>query len=93
MYKIFFPLFGLKNLLSLCFASIERAGFTNNLEFLWSRALSYISILAGKEQPNIKPAMNVFIIKLLLTYEALSDPSSYRIDHAHIIQICTTPFR
>ncbi|CAI9766931.1 unnamed protein product [Fraxinus pennsylvanica] len=58
-----------------------------------NRALSYISLLAGKEQTNIEPAMNVFIIRVLLTYEALSDPSSYRSDHSHIIQICTTPFR
>ncbi|CAI9110693.1 OLC1v1010761C1 [Oldenlandia corymbosa var. corymbosa] len=58
-----------------------------------SRALSYISLLATKEQANIKVAMDVLIIKTLIAYQSLSDPSAYKSDHPRIIQICTNPFR
>lgn len=53
-----------------------------------SRALSYISVLTTKEQ-----ARDVFIIKTLVAYQSISDPTVYRSDHPRIIQICTTPFR
>ncbi|KAM7524202.1 hypothetical protein LguiA_014104 [Lonicera macranthoides] len=57
-----------------------------------SRALSYISFLMAKEQPTIKPAVDIFIIRTLIAYQSLSDPMSYKSDHHKIIQICTTPF-
>ncbi|EOY04218.1 HEAT repeat-containing protein, putative isoform 1 [Theobroma cacao] len=58
-----------------------------------NRALSYISLLAAKEQPNIKPAMDVFIIRTLMAYQSLPDPMAYRSDHSRIIQLCTVPYR
>ncbi|KAL8476600.1 hypothetical protein ACS0TY_029047 [Phlomoides rotata] len=58
-----------------------------------NRALSYISQLAGKEQAGVSSSMDLFIVRVLLAYQALSDPSLYKSDHALIIQICTTPFR
>ncbi|KAK2986819.1 hypothetical protein RJ640_011044 [Escallonia rubra] len=57
------------------------------------RALSFISLLMTKEQSNIKPAMDIFIIRTLTAYQSLCDPMAYKIDHPQIIQICTTPFR
>ncbi|KAL6961018.1 hypothetical protein U1Q18_038781 [Sarracenia purpurea var. burkii] len=58
-----------------------------------SRALSYVSLVAAKEQRNIKPAMDMFIIRTLIAYLSLSDPMAYKGDHPQIIQICTTTFR
>ncbi|KAL3630335.1 hypothetical protein CASFOL_023319 [Castilleja foliolosa] len=58
-----------------------------------NRALSNALQLAGKEQAGVKSSIDLFIIRVLIAYEALSDPSLYKSDHAHIIQICTTPFR
>ncbi|XP_057950084.1 protein SWEETIE isoform X2 [Malania oleifera] len=58
-----------------------------------SRALSYISFVALKELPNVKPAMDVFIIRTLVAYQSLSDPMAYKTDHPQIIKLCTTPFR
>ncbi|CAK9150708.1 unnamed protein product [Ilex paraguariensis] len=58
-----------------------------------SRALSYISLIATKDEPNVKPAMDIFVIRALVAYQSLSDPFAYKSDHAQIIQICTTPFR
>ncbi|GFQ05129.1 heat repeat-containing protein 5b, partial [Phtheirospermum japonicum] len=70
---------------------------------VWSAAVdaltSYVKCfvssdpLAGKEQAGVKSSIDLFIIRVLIAYEALSDPSLYKSDHAHIIQICTTPFR
>lgn len=61
--------------------------------FVSIRALSYISQVVENERSGTKPLMDLFIIRVLLTYQALSDPSLYKSDHGHIIQICTTPFR
>ncbi|XP_022772079.1 protein SWEETIE isoform X3 [Durio zibethinus] len=58
-----------------------------------NRALSYISLLAAKEQPNIKPAMDIFIIRTLMAYQSLPDPMAYKSDHSRIIQLCTIPYR
>ncbi|XWS30691.1 hypothetical protein CRYUN_Cryun23aG0008700 [Craigia yunnanensis] len=58
-----------------------------------NRALSYISLLAAKEQPNIKPAMDIFIIRTLMAYQSLPDPMAYKSDHSQIIQLCTIPYR
>ncbi|KZV35643.1 HEAT repeat-containing protein 5B [Dorcoceras hygrometricum] len=57
------------------------------------RALSYISQVVDNERSGTKPLVDLFIFRVLLTYEALSDPSLYKSDHVHIIQICTSPFR
>ncbi|KAK3035229.1 hypothetical protein RJ639_033863 [Escallonia herrerae] len=57
------------------------------------RALSFISLLMTKEQSNIKPAVDIFIIRTLTAYQSLCDPMAFKIDHPQIIQICTTPFR
>ncbi|XP_047954484.1 protein SWEETIE [Salvia hispanica] len=56
-------------------------------------ALSIVSQLAGKERGGVSSSMDVFIVRVLSAYQALSDPSLYESDHASIIQICTTPFR
>ncbi|KDO58977.1 hypothetical protein CISIN_1g0013684mg, partial [Citrus sinensis] len=58
-----------------------------------SRALSYISTIAAKELPNIKPAMDIFIIRTLIAYQSLPDPVSYKSDHPQLIKLCTTPYR
>ncbi|EPS72441.1 hypothetical protein M569_02317, partial [Genlisea aurea] len=58
-----------------------------------SRALSYVVHLSGKEQAGAKFSSNVFVVRVLLAYQALSDPYLYASDHARLIQICTTPFR
>ncbi|XAR51547.1 hypothetical protein NMG60_11006202 [Bertholletia excelsa] len=58
-----------------------------------SRALSYVSQLTAKEQQNLKPALDMFIIRTLTAYLSLSDPIAYKGDHSQIIQICTTPYR
>lgn len=57
------------------------------------RALSYVSALTTKEQLNAKAATDIFITRILLAYQAISDPTAYKSDHPRIIQICTTPFR
>ncbi|KAK7827054.1 protein sweetie [Quercus suber] len=56
-------------------------------------ALSYISVATAKEMPNLKPAVDVLIIKTLIAYQSLPDPLTYKTDHPRIIQLCTTPFR
>ncbi|OMO80110.1 Armadillo-like helical, partial [Corchorus capsularis] len=58
-----------------------------------NRALSYISMLAAKEQPTIKPTMDIFIIRTLMAFQSLPDPMAYKSDHSQIIQLCTVPFR
>lgn len=58
-----------------------------------NRALSYISTIAAKELPNIKPAMDIFIIRTLIAYQSLPDPMSYKSDHPHLIKLCTMPYR
>ncbi|XP_051126760.1 protein SWEETIE isoform X2 [Andrographis paniculata] len=79
-----------------CFVSSDsenRGILLHPVLYYLSGALSYVSQLAGKEQPGIKSSMNLFIIRLLLAYQTVSEPSLYKSDHAQIIQICTTPFR
>ncbi|XP_052195097.1 protein SWEETIE isoform X2 [Diospyros lotus] len=58
-----------------------------------SRALSYMSLVDGKEQRNMRAATDIFIIRTLIAYLSLSDPMAYKGDHPQILQICTTPFR
>ncbi|KAK4346804.1 hypothetical protein RND71_033143 [Anisodus tanguticus] len=58
-----------------------------------SRALSYILLLAAKDQMSVKQASDIFIIKTLIAYQSISDPTAYRRDHARLIQICATPYR
>ncbi|CDP02785.1 unnamed protein product [Coffea canephora] len=58
-----------------------------------SRALSYVSLLAAKELANVKAETDILIIRILIAYQSLADPTAYKNDHPHIIQICTTPFR
>ncbi|KAL4652128.1 hypothetical protein ACB092_01G210800 [Castanea dentata] len=58
-----------------------------------SSALSYISVATAKEMPNLKPAVDILIIKTLIAYQSLPDPLTYKTDHPRIIQLCTTPFR
>ncbi|KAL7101750.1 hypothetical protein ACP275_08G074200 [Erythranthe tilingii] len=79
-----------------CFVSsdsVNRGILLQPVLFYLNRALSYISQLAGKEQAGVKSSKDLFVIRVLLAYEALSDPSLYKSDHALIIQICSTPFR
>ncbi|XP_020536843.1 protein SWEETIE isoform X2 [Jatropha curcas] len=58
-----------------------------------SSALSYILHLQSKELPNIKPAIDIFIIRTLMAYQSLPDPMAYKSDHPRIIQLCTVPYR
>ncbi|GFZ18959.1 HEAT repeat-containing protein [Actinidia rufa] len=58
-----------------------------------SRALANISLVASKEQRNLKPAMDTLIVRTLIAYLSLSDPMAYKGDHPQILQICTTTFR
>lgn len=58
-----------------------------------SRALSYVSLLAAKELANVKAETDILIIRTLIAYQSLADPTAYKSDHPRIIQICTTPFR
>ncbi|XP_057757016.1 protein SWEETIE isoform X1 [Arachis stenosperma] len=58
-----------------------------------SSALSYISALRAKGLAHVKPAVDIFIIKTLIAYQALPDPVSFKNDHPQIIQQCTFPFR
>ncbi|XP_059452821.1 protein SWEETIE isoform X2 [Corylus avellana] len=58
-----------------------------------SSALSYISVARAKEIPNLKPAVDIFIIKTLIAYQSLPDPLTYKNDHPRVIQLCTTPYR
>ncbi|KAK2663047.1 hypothetical protein Ddye_001621 [Dipteronia dyeriana] len=58
-----------------------------------SRALSYISLVAAKEIPNIKPAINIFFIRTLTAYQSLPDPMAYKSDHPQLVQLCTIPYR
>lgn len=58
-----------------------------------SGALSYISFVAAKQVQNLKPSLDLFIIRTLIAYQSLSDPLAYQTDHPQIIKICTTPFR
>ncbi|KAL0378079.1 UNVERIFIED_CONTAM: protein SWEETIE [Sesamum radiatum] len=79
-----------------CFVSpdsINRGILLQPVLFYLNRALSYVSHPAGKEQGGVKSSMDLFITRVLLAYEALSDPALYKSDHGRIIQICTTPFR
>ncbi|KAK4416508.1 protein SWEETIE [Sesamum alatum] len=79
-----------------CFVSpdpVNRGILLQPVLFYLNRALSYVSHPAGKEQGGVKSSMDLFIMRVLLAYEALSDPALYKSDHGQIIQICTTPFR
>ncbi|MCD7456258.1 hypothetical protein HAX54_031039 [Datura stramonium] len=58
-----------------------------------SRALSYILLLAAKDQMTFKQASHIFIIKTLIAYQSISDPTVYRREHTRLIQICATPYR
>ncbi|KAM3363202.1 protein SWEETIE isoform X1 [Capsicum galapagoense] len=58
-----------------------------------SRALSYILLLAAKDQTIFKQSSDIFIIKTLIAYQSISDPTVYRRDHARLIHICATPYR
>lgn len=42
---------------------------------------------------SVKQAAEIFIIKTLIAYQSISDPTAYRRDHARLIQICATPYR
>ncbi|KAM2466399.1 hypothetical protein PS1_008328 [Malus domestica] len=57
-----------------------------------SRALSYISLIAAKQLPNVKPAVDIFIVRTLIAYQSLPDPRAYKNDHRMVLQICTSPF-
>ncbi|CAN6577655.1 unnamed protein product [Malus baccata var. baccata] len=57
-----------------------------------SRALSYISLIAVKQLPNVKPALDICIVRTLIAYQSLPDPTAYKNDHRMVLQICTSPF-
>ncbi|WCJ25388.1 HEAT repeat-containing protein [Euphorbia peplus] len=55
--------------------------------------LSYVLRLQSKELPNIQESIDIFIIKMLMAYQSLPDPMTYRSEHPRIIQLCTFPYR
>ncbi|XP_048328605.2 protein SWEETIE isoform X2 [Ziziphus jujuba] len=71
--------------------SVNNGIFLQPVLVYLSRALSYI--VAAKELPNVKPEIDVFIIRTLIAYQSLPDPMAYKNDHRQIIQLCTRPFR
>ncbi|KNA19796.1 hypothetical protein SOVF_058220 [Spinacia oleracea] len=58
-----------------------------------SSALSHISFIAAKDLPGTKAALDVLVIRTLVTFQSLSDPMVYRSDHPKLLQLCTGPFR
>ncbi|KAJ4707111.1 HEAT repeat-containing protein 5B-like [Melia azedarach] len=79
-----------------CFVSADAANSGILLQPVMvylSRALSYISAIAAKELPNIKPALDIFIIRTLIAYQSLPDPMAYKSDHPQLINLCTMPYR
>ncbi|KAL7606152.1 hypothetical protein Lser_V15G19771 [Lactuca serriola] len=57
-----------------------------------SRALNFISSLTTKT-PDVKASVDIFISRILIAYQSLSDPKAYKSDHPQLLQICTSPFR
>ncbi|XP_020585694.1 LOW QUALITY PROTEIN: HEAT repeat-containing protein 5B [Phalaenopsis equestris] len=55
-------------------------------------ALYHLSFLTAKHLPNLRPAIDLFTIRILMTYQSVSDPMSYKSEHPQILQICSTPF-
>jgi hypothetical protein len=59
-----------------------------------SGALKYIASSTLQEAPPpLKPAVDLFTIKILRAYQALPDPFVYRSDHGALLTICSLPFR
>ncbi|CAO2817215.1 unnamed protein product [Amaranthus hypochondriacus] len=58
-----------------------------------SSALSHVSLLAFKDFPGTKAAVDVLIIRTLIAYQSLSDPFAYRNDHPKLLHLCSDPFR
>ncbi|XP_021759988.1 protein SWEETIE-like isoform X1 [Chenopodium quinoa] len=58
-----------------------------------SSVLSHISFIAAKNLPGTKAALDVLVIRTLITFQSLSDPMTYRSDHPKLLQLCTGPFR
>ncbi|XP_031496740.1 protein SWEETIE isoform X2 [Nymphaea colorata] len=58
-----------------------------------SAALSCISCIPARQSQNIKPVVDLFVIRTLIAYQSLPDPMLYKNDHMRMIEICTTPFR
>ena len=56
-------------------------------------ALSHVSLLASKDFPGTKAAVDVLIIRTLIAYQSLSDPIAYRNDHPKLLHLCSGPFR
>ncbi|KAL2632357.1 hypothetical protein R1flu_017043 [Riccia fluitans] len=59
-----------------------------------SGALAYLTSPALKQAPAaLKPAVNLFTIRVLRAYQALPDPVSYKDEHPALLSICAAPFR
>ncbi|KAK4799124.1 hypothetical protein SAY86_024489 [Trapa natans] len=58
-----------------------------------SSALSYESLIPAKEKTVASTAVAIFTIRILIAFQSLPDPMSYKADHPQIIQLCATPFR
>jgi hypothetical protein len=41
----------------------------------------------------LKPAVDLFTLRILKAYQALPDPFVYRNDHVELLAICSLPFR
>lgn len=48
---------------------------------------------AVRELPNIKPEVDILIIRTLIAYQSLPDPMAYESDHPHLLQLCTMPYK
>ncbi|XP_010528470.1 PREDICTED: HEAT repeat-containing protein 5B isoform X2 [Tarenaya hassleriana] len=58
-----------------------------------SRALSHVSAIAGKQLPDIKALVDILIARVLIAYQSIPDPFTYKSEHQQIIQLCTAPYR
>ena len=62
--------------------------------FFWCRALKYLASPTLQQAPlALKPAIDLFTIRILRAFQALPDPSVYRSDHVELLAICSLPFR
>ncbi|KAK8940232.1 hypothetical protein KSP40_PGU016098 [Platanthera guangdongensis] len=55
-------------------------------------ALSHLSTFVVMHLPNLRPALDLFTIRILMAYQSVSDPKAYKSEHSQILETCMTPF-
>ncbi|CAM6093367.1 unnamed protein product [Calypogeia fissa] len=59
-----------------------------------SKALSYLSSnVLQQATSGLKPAIDLFTIRMLRAFQAIPDPVTYQQDHSRLLSLCTAPFR